>query len=93
MVYFVKKIFGPIANGKCFCGRYLANYTLPKFCENCFVEFISPEMRRYRMGYIKLQTPVIHSWYLYGNPSYISLLLNFKLSALLELTYFTILFY
>jgi DNA-directed RNA polymerase subunit beta' len=72
---FCQKIFGPIKDWKCSCGKY--NGVLPdKICESCNVELIESRVRRYRMGYINLTCPVGHFWYVKGNPNYIILLLK-----------------
>jgi len=72
---FCEKIFGPIKNWKCKCGKY-NGFTLEKICEDCQVEIIESRVRRYRMGYIELTCPVIHLWYLKGIPNYLSILLR-----------------
>jgi DNA-directed RNA polymerase subunit beta' len=72
---FCEKIFGPIKNWKCKCGKY-NGFTLDKICEDCQVEVIEARVRRYRMGYIELTCPVTHLWYLKGIPNYLSILLR-----------------
>ena len=72
---FCEKIFGPIKNWKCKCGKY-NGFVLDKICEECKVEIIEARVRRYRMGYIDLTAPVTHLWYLKGNPSYLTILLR-----------------
>jgi DNA-directed RNA polymerase subunit beta' len=72
---FCEKIFGPLTSWKCKCGKYLG-YLLDKICEECFVEVTDTRVRRYRMGYIDLMHPVVHIWYLYGQPHYLCILLN-----------------
>lgn len=72
---FCEKIFGPIKNWKCKCGKY-NGFVIDKICENCHVEIIEARVRRYRMGYIDLTCPVTHLWYLKGVPNYICLLLK-----------------
>ena len=72
---FCEKIFGPIKNWKCKCGKY-NGFTLDKICEDCQVEIIEARVRRYRMGYIELTCPVTHLWYLKGIPNYLSILLR-----------------
>ena len=72
---FCEKIFGPIKNWKCKCGKY-NGFVLDKICEECKVEIIEARVRRYRMGYIDLTSPVTHLWYLKGNPSYLTILLR-----------------
>jgi DNA-directed RNA polymerase subunit beta' len=72
---FCEKIFGPIKNWKCKCGKY-NGFALDKICEECHVEIIEARVRRYRMGYIDLTCPVAHLWYLKGVPNYLTLLLR-----------------
>jgi DNA-directed RNA polymerase subunit beta' len=72
---FCEKIFGPIKNWKCKCGKY-NGFVLDKICEDCQVEIIEARVRRYRMGYIDLTCPVTHLWYLKGVPNYLCILLR-----------------
>jgi DNA-directed RNA polymerase subunit beta' len=72
---FCEKIFGPIKNWKCKCGKY-NGFILDKICEECQVEIIEARVRRYRMGYIDLTCPVTHLWYLKGVPNYLVILLK-----------------
>ena len=72
---FCEKIFGPIKNWKCKCGKY-NGFILDKICDVCFVEILEARVRRYRMGYIQLTAPVVHLWYLKGVPNYLCILLK-----------------
>jgi DNA-directed RNA polymerase subunit beta' len=72
---FCEKIFGPIKNWKCKCGKY-NGFVLDKICDECNVEIIEARVRRYRMGYIDLTCPITHLWYLKGIPNYLRILLN-----------------
>jgi DNA-directed RNA polymerase subunit beta' len=72
---FCEKIFGPIKNWKCRCGKY-NGFAVDTICDDCQVEITEARVRRYRMGYIELTCPVMHNWYLKGTPSYISILLR-----------------
>jgi len=72
---FCEKIFGPIKNWKCKCGKY-NGFVLDKICEECKVEIIEARVRRYRMGYIELTCPITHLWYLKGVPNYLCILLR-----------------
>ena len=88
---FCEKIFGPIKSWKCRCGKY-NGFVLDKICEDCKVELIEARVRRYRMGYIELTSPVTHLWYLKGIPSYLTILLRvhepeLKVKELEELVY------
>jgi len=86
---FCERIFGPIKNWECHCGLYrgveLSGYVT---CNRCGVEITDSRVRRYRMGHIRLVSPVTHIWYLKGIPSYISLLLFIKLKYLEEIVYY-----
>lgn len=72
---FCEKIFGPITNWKCRCGKY-NGFAMDKICEECNVEVIESRVRRYRTGYIELVSPVTHLWYLKGIPNYLTILLK-----------------
>jgi DNA-directed RNA polymerase subunit beta' len=72
---FCEKIFGPIKDYECSCGKF-NGFALNNICDKCFVELTDSRVRRYRMAYIELSVPIIHSWYLKGNPSYLSIILN-----------------
>lgn len=72
---FCEKIFGPLKNWKCKCGKY-DGFVVNKVCEECQVEIIDTRVRRYRMGYIELTNPVTHLWYLRGTPNYLLELLR-----------------
>nr|YP_010924072.1 RNA polymerase beta' subunit [Dasyphyllum popayanense]WKB10831.1 RNA polymerase beta' subunit [Dasyphyllum popayanense] len=87
---FCERIFGPIQSGICACGNYRVigdEKQDPKFCEQCGVEFVDSRIRRYQMGYIKLECPVTHVWYLKRLPSYIANLLDKPLQELEGLVY------
>tara|TARA_B110000090_G_scaffold192363_1_gene225687 strand:- start:2654 stop:4402 length:1749 start_codon:yes stop_codon:yes gene_type:complete len=86
---FCEKIFGPVKNWECHCGKYKRvepNELL--VCERCNVEVTESRVRRHRMGYIDLISPVTHVWYLKGTPSYLSILLKQTLKKLEEYIYF-----
>ena len=68
---FCEKVFGPIKDFECACGKRYENEFVG-FCAQCGVEFISSQVRRQRLGYIKLISPVLHIWYI----KYISLFLS-----------------
>lgn len=72
---FCERIFGPIHDWKCKCGKY-NGFVLDKLCEECGIEIIESRVRRYRMGYIDLNYPVVHLWYLKGSPNYLYILLG-----------------
>ena len=74
---FCERIFGPIENFECACGKY--KY-VPDYeglvCERCGVELTDYRVRRHRMGYLKLIYPVTHIWYLESRPNFLALLLE-----------------
>jgi DNA-directed RNA polymerase subunit beta' len=72
---FCEKIFGPIKDYTCRCGKY-KGFILEGVCDICHVELVEARVRRYRMGYIELVFPVAHIWYLRGVPNYLSILLR-----------------
>ena len=72
---FCEKIFGPIKNWTCKCGKY-NGFVLDKICDVCHVEIIEARVRRYRMGHIDLTCPITHLWYLKGVPNYLCILLR-----------------
>ncbi len=84
---FCEKIFGPIKDFECACGKRSTNSQ--QFCSDCDVEFTSSRVRRSRLGYIQLFAPVVHIWYLKGRPSYLSILLNFSRKQTESLVYCT----
>ena len=72
---FCERIFGPIKNWKCKCGKY-NGFALDRICDECDVEIIEARVRRYRMGHIDLTCPITHLWYLKGVPNYLCILLR-----------------
>lgn len=87
---FCERIFGPTKSGVCACGKYqgMSNDTdHPGFCEQCGVELTESRVRRHRMGYIQLASPVTHVWYLKNRPSYIAHLLEMPLKDVESLVY------
>lgn len=85
---FCERIFGPITDYECSCGKK-KNKIDQKFCLDCDVEFTSSRVRRHRLGYIQLASPVTHVWYLRGTPSYIGVLLDTPRKKLEAITYCT----
>nr|UPO65552.1 RNA polymerase beta' subunit [Staurodesmus triangularis] len=86
---FCERIFGPIKSGFCSCGKYKGprDSDSPPFCEQCGVELTDSRVRRHRMGYIQLASPVTHVWYLKNRPSVISHLLEMPLKDVESLVY------
>jgi DNA-directed RNA polymerase subunit beta' len=85
---FDEKIFGPVKDWECHCGKYRRVRYRGIVCERCGVEVTTSRVRRERMGHIKLVEPVAHIWFLRGVPSYISLLLDVSGRALEEVIYY-----
>ena len=85
---FCEKIFGPIKDFECACGKK-RNLTHQKFCSDCEVDYVSSRVRRYRLGFIQLASPIAHIWYLKGTPSYLSILLDMPRKKLESIVYCT----
>lgn len=96
---FCERIFGPLKDFECACGVRSKPVPLESsiafeqkkrfFCINCDVEYTWSVIRRYQLGYIQLISPVSHIWFLKANPSYLSLLLDFRRSHLESIIYCT----
>lgn len=85
---FCGKIFGPVHDYECICGKYKRMKHRGITCEKCGVEVIESKVRRERMGHIKLASPVSHVWFLKGVPSRIGTLLDMPLRDLERVLYF-----
>jgi len=85
---FCERIFGPVKDWECHCGKYKRVRYKGIICERCGVEVAEARVRRHRMGYVELAAPVTHVWYLKGSPSYISLLLDIPLKDVEQIVYF-----
>lgn len=85
---FCERIFGPVKDWECHCGRYKKVKYKGIVCERCGVEVTRSRVRRERMGHIELAAPVCHIWYLKGVPSPIALLLNLSPRDLEKVVYF-----
>jgi DNA-directed RNA polymerase subunit beta' len=85
---FCAKIFGPIKNYECLCGKYKKMRYKGVVCEKCGVEVISSKVRRHRMGHIELVAPVAHIWMVSSLPSRIGTLLGVKLKDLERVLYY-----
>jgi DNA-directed RNA polymerase subunit beta' len=83
-----EQIFGSIKSWECHCGKYKNSREPGIFCEICGVEPADNLIRRYRMGFIHLESPVTHIWYLKGRPSRISKILGLRLKDLINVVYF-----
>jgi DNA-directed RNA polymerase subunit beta' len=85
---FCSKIFGPIKDYECNCGKYKRMKHRGIVCEKCGVEVIQSKVRRERMGHIKLAAPVAHIWFLKCLPSKVGNLLDLTLKELERVLYF-----
>ncbi len=85
---FCAKIFGPIKDYECNCGKYRRMKHRGVVCEKCGVEVIQSKVRRERLGHIDLATPVAHIWFLKSLPSRIGNLLDLTLKELEKILYF-----
>ncbi|MBI2500311.1 MAG: DNA-directed RNA polymerase subunit beta' [Deltaproteobacteria bacterium] len=84
---FCAKIFGPVKDYECNCGKYKRMKHRGIVCEKCGVEVISSKVRRERMGHITLATPVAHIWFLKSLPSRIGAILDMTLKDLERVLY------
>lgn len=84
---FCAKIFGPIKDYECLCGKYKRMKYRGVVCEKCGVEVTQSKVRRERMGHIELATPVAHIWFLRSLPSRIGNLLNLTLKDVEKVLY------
>jgi DNA-directed RNA polymerase subunit beta' len=85
---FCARIFGPIKDYECLCGKYKRMKYKGIVCEKCGVEVTISKVRRERMGHIELAAPVAHIWFLKSLPSRIGLLLDMQLKQLERVLYF-----
>lgn len=85
---FCEKIFGPIKDWECHCGKYKRIRYKNIKCEACGVEVTQTKVRRERMGHIVLATPVSHIWYFKGTPSRMSYLLGISIKELERVLYY-----
>ena len=85
---FCARIFGPIKDYECLCGKYKRMKYKGVICEKCGVEVTLSRVRRERMGHISLAAPVAHIWFLKSLPSRIGLLLDMTLKELERILYF-----
>ncbi len=85
---FCAKIFGPIKDFECLCGKYKRMKFRNVVCEKCGVEVTLSKVRRDRMGHIELASPVAHIWYLKSLPSRLGLLMDMTLKDIERVLYF-----
>ena len=87
---FCERIFGPMKDWECHCGKYKRVRYKGKVCERCGVEITRSKVRRERMGHIELAAPVSHIWYFKGIPSRIGLVLDLSPRYLEKVLYFAL---
>ena len=85
---FCARIFGPVRDYECLCGKYKRMKYRGIICEKCGVEVTLSKVRRERMGHIELAAPVAHIWFLKSLPSRIGLLVDMTLKDLERVLYF-----
>jgi len=85
---FCAKIFGPINDYECLCGKYKRMKYRGIICERCGVEVTKSKVRRERMAHIELSSPVAHIWFFKGTPSRIGLVLDLSIKDLEKVLYF-----
>ena len=85
---FCAKIFGPVTDWECLCGKYKRMKYRGVVCDKCGVEVTKSKVRRERMGHIELAAPVSHVWFFKGLPSRIGLLLDMTMRELERVLYF-----
>jgi len=86
---FCERIFGPVKDWECYCGKYKRVRFKGIICDKCGVEVTLSRVRRERMGHINLAAPVAHVWFFKGAPSKLSLLLDISPKALTSVIYFS----
>ncbi|MGD9809118.1 MAG: DNA-directed RNA polymerase subunit beta' [Deferribacterales bacterium] len=85
---FCAKIFGPVKDWECLCGKYKRMKHRGIVCEKCGVEVIQSKVRRERMGHIDLASPVCHIWFFKGTPSRIGSILDLSIKDIERIIYF-----
>jgi len=86
---FCERIFGPVKDWECHCGRYKKVKFRGVVCDRCGVEVTKSKVRRERMGHIELASPVCHIWYLKGQPSPLALILDISPRNIEKVLYFS----
>jgi len=85
---FDERVFGPVKDWECYCGKYKKIRYKGVICDRCGVEVTRSQVRRERMGHIELVVPVVHVWYVRGGGGIISTILNMTISDIESVTYF-----
>ncbi|MFC1756201.1 DNA-directed RNA polymerase subunit beta', partial [Patescibacteria group bacterium] len=86
---FDEKIFGPVKNYECYCGKYKGIRYRDVICDKCGVQVTTSRVRRERMGHIKLASPVAHVWFFRGIPSKLALILDLRPRSVESVIYFS----
>jgi len=86
---FDERIFGPVKNYECYCGKYKGIRYRDVICDKCGVQVTSSRVRRERMGHIKLASPVAHVWFFRGIPSKMALILSLTPRNVESVIYFS----
>jgi len=86
---FDERIFGPVKDYECYCGKYKRIRYKGVICDKCGVEVTTKRVRRERMGHIKLASPVAHVWFFRGIPSKMALILDITPRSLESVVYFS----
>ena len=86
---FDERIFGPVKNFQCYCGKYKGIRYKNVICDKCGVEVIHSRVRRERMGHIKLASPIAHVWFFRGIPSKMALILGLTPRSVESVIYFS----
>ena len=85
---FCEKIFGPVKDWECACGKYRRIRYRGIICERCGVQVTHSKVRRERMGHIELASPVTHIWFLKGIPGFMGIVLDITTRKLEEVIYY-----
>ncbi len=85
---FCAKIFGPVKDWECLCGKYKRMKHRNTVCDKCGVEVVQSKVRRERMGHIDLASPVCHIWFFKGTPSRIGSILDLSIKDIERVVYF-----
>lgn len=85
---FCERIFGPVKDFECYCGKYKKIRYKGVICDKCGVEVTRSSVRRERMGHIDLAVPIAHIWYVHGVPSVLGLILDLSTTDLERVIYF-----
>lgn len=86
---FDERIFGPVKNYECYCGKYKGIRYKDVICDKCGVQVTTSRVRRERMGHIKLASPVAHVWFFRGIPSKLALVMDLKPRSIESVIYFS----